>query len=299
MASLPESWDGTQKIVTVEVMRSFYCGSSADPRFEALEENEQLSVPHSRRRQISETPSPPLSPVPPDDMVFCDFKDLMIKMLSTPTDQLPPEEQERARMVGDRLRRLGDTMDDALAEEHRDLLNGLLHPTKEIQETIRESLRKIKKITAMTVVKVFKLGLLLLSAPPSSEYEYRLEERQLIKNIFDSVVEEITTWVMENGGWDQVLNSTDEPSSPLRPHSSSTPTLPQVSPPTGSSSDFERNWRSHSFSASRPVPNRTRHLSEPNSVPSSPTTRGRSMSSSLMTIGAAAFGLALMHYLQS
>ena len=135
------------------------------------------------------------------------MKELMIKMLSTPTDQLPPEEQERARMVGDRLRRLGDTMDDALGEEDRDLLNGLLHPTKEIQETIRESLRKIKKITAVTVVKVFKLGLLLLSAPPSSQYEYRMEERQLIKNIFDSVVEEITTWVMENGGWVSIAHA--------------------------------------------------------------------------------------------
>ena len=99
---------------------------------------------------------------------------------------------------------------------------------------------------------------------------------------------------------DQVLNATDQPSSPSRPHSSSTPSLPQVSP-TGSSSDFERSWRSQSFSVSRPVPIRPRqlHLSEPNSVPSSPTTRGRSMSSSLVTIGAAAFGLALMHYLQS
>ena len=66
MASPPEGWDGTQKIVTVEVMRSFYCGSSADPHLREIEESEQLPVDF-RRRQVSETPSPPLSPVPPPD----------------------------------------------------------------------------------------------------------------------------------------------------------------------------------------------------------------------------------------
>ena len=59
--------------MTVEVMKSF-CRSSDD--LQALEEREESeqspvrSVSGSLRRwQVSETPSPPLSPVPADDMV--------------------------------------------------------------------------------------------------------------------------------------------------------------------------------------------------------------------------------------
>ena len=111
---------------------------------------------------------------------------------------------------------------------------------------------------------------------------------------------------------DEVLSdqstSSQSHSSPIvtRPHSQSTPILPPVFSPTSTTStpsqgeDFDRgNWRSQSFSVSRPIPMRPRvlHLSEPNSTPSSP--RQRSLSGSLMTISVTAFGLALMSYLQS
>lgn len=128
--------------------------------------------------------------------------ELLDRMLNTRPEDLSEEERAKAIAIGDRLKKLGDSM-DSIMEGHGDLLLGLMNPDESVQETIKRAIRGLKdRVNAKTVVKVFSLGLrLLLCTPPSMEYEYKSEQRKFVKEIIVFVVEEITTWVTEHGGW--------------------------------------------------------------------------------------------------
>ena len=122
-------------------------------------------------------------------------------MLNTSPEELGPEEREKAKEIGDRLKLLGDNMDKTMTKEIRTVL---MHPNQEIQDIIKKSIRGLKTVTAKTVVKVLQLGLqLLLSAPPSAQLqqESTSNESHIAENIVELIIEEITTLVTENGGW--------------------------------------------------------------------------------------------------
>ena len=131
-----------------------------------------------------------------------EISELLDKMFNTRPEDLSEEERAKAIAIGDRLKKLGDSMDSKM-EGNGELLRGLRNPDESVQETIIRSIRGLKdKVNAKTVVKVFSLGLrLLLCTPPSMEYEYKSEQRKFVKEIIVFVVEEITTWVTEHGGW--------------------------------------------------------------------------------------------------
>lgn len=126
---------------------------------------------------------------------------------STSEEHLTQEERDLAKEVAKQLIQLGDEMESTLTQ-HCDsvwleLSRALSRHDQSLQQHFKEGFQRLRaRITTKTIVKVFYLGFRILSCAGTTPDQLP-EQTQMVENVMEFLIEQVTSWIQEQGGWEQ------------------------------------------------------------------------------------------------